>query len=117
MGISVKKIEKWERKKKAAKLIKALDSNDKEIRMAAIKALGSIEEENSVNTLVGLLRDTDPDIRAAAVESLGKVGNSRSVEFVRYTVNNDSDENVRQKAGIALNLLKEKVEQELASKR
>lgn len=112
MGITVNKIEKWAKKNNAGKLLKALNSEEKDIRLALARALGTFVSEDSVNGLVALLRDTDPEIRSAAAESLGKVGNSRSVEFVRYLVNNDSDENVRRIASEALNVLKEKVAKE-----
>ncbi len=117
MGITVKKIEKWTKRKKTAKLLKAMSSEEKDIRLALAKALGTIENEDSVNGLVGLLRDVDPEIRVAAIESLRNVGNNRSTEFVRYLVNNDNDENVRKVASEALNILKNKeAKEELSTK-
>ncbi|HHV59374.1 MAG TPA: HEAT repeat domain-containing protein [Clostridiaceae bacterium] len=117
MGISVSKVEKWAKKKKTAKLVKFAESDDKDIRVAIAKGLGTIETEDSANGLVNMLRDPDPDVRIAAAESLGTVGNSRSIEFVRYIVNNDTDENVRKAAGEALNRLKEKINKELLAKK
>ena len=106
MAITLKKISAWEKKKKESKLLKALSDPNIEIQVTAIKALGKVGGEKSMNTLITLLRNSDPVIRSSAVEALGTMANPRSEEFVKQISLNDSDENVRQKAVEALNKIK-----------
>jgi len=113
MAITSKKIDVWAKKKKTAKLIKASSPNQTpEIRIAAIKALGNIENEAVMNKLIEYLRDPDPQIRLHSVEALGNIGNPRSKEFVLYTSNNDYDEDVRKYAVEALRKIKDKIQNE-----
>jgi HEAT repeat protein len=107
MAIAIKKIEKWAQKKKVSKLLKALSSDNTEVRIAVIKALGTTNDENVMYTLIPFLKDSDPSIRAITVETLGTMGNGRSLEFVRQLWNSESDENVREKAKLAINAIKE----------
>ena len=109
-AVTVQKVEKWAQKKKINKLIsKGLSSDNKEVRIAAISALGKCGDESAMHQLIGLLRDPDADIRCAAVEALGTMANPRSLEFVKQAMNNESDEKVREKAKRAVNQIREKI--------
>mgnify|MGYP001315087227 FL=1 len=112
MSISLKKIEKWEKKKKVKKLLSVLNADDKEVRIHAIRALSGFDSLDVINALVSFLRDPNPDIRAAAVDTLGKIGSGKAVEFVRFMLEKETDENVREAAKNALAAIKEKMSQD-----
>jgi HEAT repeat protein len=109
MAISLNQIEKWEKKKKGKKLLRALNEENVEIRIRAIRALAAIDDPEIINPLVNMLRDPVPGIRLASVETLGKIGSSRAMEFIRYMMENENDEKVLEAAKIALNSIKEKI--------
>ncbi|NLY17590.1 MAG: HEAT repeat domain-containing protein [Clostridiaceae bacterium] len=97
MGISLEKIEKWERKKNAKKLIRALGDDSVEIRTRAIRALAVID---------------DPEIRLAAVETLGVIGSGRTAEFVRALLDKEKETRVIEAAKYALAQIKEKMKEQ-----
>jgi FOG: HEAT repeat len=107
MAITVQKVEKWSAKKKTAKLLKALEINDLNVRIAVIQALGRIKDENVMYKLVLLLKDSNPSIRASSAEALGNMGNVRSLEFVRQLWTIEQDQDVREKSRIAIAKIKE----------
>jgi len=112
MGISFEKIEKWEKKKKFKKLISVLNIDDHEIRIRAIRALSGFDSLDVINSLVNLLRDPNPEIRIAAVETLGKIGSGKAMEFVRFMLERESEENVKEAAKNALAAIKDKMKQD-----
>lgn len=112
MAVTLKKINKWSRKNKAKKLIKASTYENTAIRIASIEALGSINDEDVINTLVELLRDTDNSIRLNAAKSLGNVGTARTVEFLRFLSINDEDESIKEAAINSMQLIKERADEE-----
>lgn len=112
MGISVQTVEKWAQKKTVSKLIKALSEDSTEVRIAAIKGLGTIKDESAMNALIQILKDPDPLVRANVVEALGTIGIGRSLEFVRQVWNNDPDKDVCEKARLAVIAIKESMTKE-----
>ncbi len=112
MALSIKKVEKWAQKKKVDKLLKALSTEDIEVRIAVIKALGATKTENAMNALIPLLNHADPQIRLNTVEALGIIGIGRSLEFVRQLWNSEANEEVREKAKLAMNAIKENSQKE-----
>lgn len=112
MGISLKKIEKWENKKKSKKLLSVLNNDNHEVRIHAIRALSGFDSLDVINSLVNLLRDPNAEIRLTAVETLGKIGSGKAIEFVRFMLEKEEDENVREAAKNALAAIKEKMKQD-----
>jgi HEAT repeat protein len=112
MGISLSKIEKWEKKKKSKKLLGAINDGDTEVRIRAIRALAAVQDPEVVNPLSNLLRDPSPDIRLATVESLGIIGSGRALEFVRFLMDNEEDERVVEAAKKSFEKIREKVREE-----
>lgn len=106
MSITIKKVERWSAKKKTSKLLNALVSENLDVRISAIKALGTIQEENVMHSLIGLLKDPNASIRITAVEALGTLGNGRSLEFVRQMWVTEQDEETREKARLAIAKIK-----------
>lgn len=57
-----------------AGLVRAVSSQQPELRKVAAMALGHIADPQTVPALIGLLRDPDAEVRLAAVEGLGEIG-------------------------------------------
>jgi len=96
-GTSVQKVEAWTKGKKVDKLVKASTHADQEIRIAAIKGLGTIDDDKAVNALISALRNRDPKTRIAVIEALANTGKAVVVEHIRSLVS-DTDQEVSQKA-------------------
>lgn len=112
MGISLEKIEKWERKKNAKKLIRALGDDSVEIRTRAIRALAVIDDPEIINYIIPQLRDENPEIRLAAVETLGVIGSGKTAEFVRALLDKEKETRVIEAAKYALAQIKEKMKEQ-----
>ena len=109
MSITKQKVEKWAQKNKIVKLMMVLSTGTTEDQFIIIKALGTTKDGNVMYQLIPYLKDSNSAIRAITVETLGDIGNGRSLEFVRQLWNSETDENVREKAKIAINAIKENV--------
>ena len=109
MAITLKNVEKWEIKKNAKKLIRALSVDSIEIRTRATRALSAIDDPEIINYLIQQLRDENPEIRLASVETLGIIGSGRAMEFVRAIIERDTDAKVVDAAKISLAQIREKV--------
>jgi HEAT repeat protein len=96
-GITEEKIARWGEKGKAAKLVKAAGSRKPGIRLAAIRAMGKVEDEHTFNYLITCLRDRSSEVKIAAMEALDALGNKNAVEHVKSLVK-DTDEKVADKA-------------------
>jgi len=82
-------------------LVSVLKYSDKDVRQAAVEALGRIGDIRAVDPLVTMLKDSDWHVRQAAAEALGKIGDVRAVEPL-ITVLNVNEGDVRQAAVKAL---------------
>lgn len=85
------KIEKMKSRGDIQGLIKALgyqkDKDSKEIRCAAVKALGELKDAQAVTPLtMTLLNDEHPHVRECAAQALGKLGDVRAVEALITTL-------------------------------
>lgn len=107
-GNPMDKIEKLAQKGKSDKLAKYVGSKDKNVSLAAIRALGSCDDETSFNTLTGLIIAEDPDVRIAALEGLGKIGKSASFTHISNYVNRESDPRVKKAMQDALSAISAK---------
>jgi HEAT repeat protein len=96
-GVSEDKIAKWGEKGKAANLVKAAGSKKENLRLAAAKAMGNVDDEQVYNSLIALLRDRNPEIRMAVLDSLRKLNNKNAIEYVRGLVS-DTDAKVSEMA-------------------
>lgn len=89
------KIQKLIEKGKEAPLIKLASDKDKEIRLAAIAAMGKVGKDESFNAMVPeMLIEDDPDIRAAAALALGEMKNAHASAHLRYYLEREKDEKV-----------------------
>jgi len=81
-------------------LIRALDDEDENVRIAVAKALGALGKP-AVESLIMALEDEDEDIRFEAAEALGRIGDHSAVEPLLIALE-DEDEDVRCAAACAL---------------
>ena len=71
------------------------------VRVAAVVALGQIGDRYALESLHGLVNDREWEVRAVLAESLGKLADKRSQHIVLGLLN-DRDQEVRQNAAEAL---------------
>lgn len=63
------------KEKEAAAVFKeVLNSKNPGIRADAVRALGDLDDPDTVEILIGMLVDRDPDVRLAVVDTLGRIG-------------------------------------------
>lgn len=54
-------------------ILSTLKDDDKEVRAAAAKALGSLGDRDAIEPLQEALKDDESEVRKAAVEALGEI--------------------------------------------
>lgn len=85
-------------------VLKALNTRDPRIRVAAVEALGHLAEPIAIASLSDTLtRDEDPDVREAAADAIGELGlrgvlGRPEAERLLTIAVHDEDENVRDAA-------------------
>lgn len=75
-------------------------------RIAAVTALGRLNDKKALKPLVGALRDKSATVRAVAALSLGKLGHRAALPALREA-SNDDDSLVRKRAKEAVTLISE----------
>ena len=86
----------------ASELIKGLQDESRESRLAAIQAVGMVKANSSVDNLISILNTSDyQDERLAATMSLGFIGNPKSASIL-IDLLDDNEPNIRWDAAIAL---------------
>jgi HEAT repeat protein/Zn-dependent protease with chaperone function len=76
-------------------LIGRLKDENAEVRAAAARSLGRLDDPRAVPGLIGALRDADPRVRSAAAESLGEFHDSRAISALSAALN-DANTEVKQ---------------------
>ncbi len=85
-----------------------LNHEQREMRLAALEALGKIKNEDAIDLLCKILKeDEDPFIREAAVRSLGQIGTPKALEVFLEVLKDDSRE-VRRQAVVNLGTFKDR---------
>ena len=91
-------------KQTAPLLTKLTNSQEPEMRLSAVRALGKLQATEAAPTLLArLTRDTDPAVRVAALTALTQIGGKPAGEAVKQALS-DSEKQVRV---VALDLLTE----------
>ena len=86
----------------ASELIKGLEDESRESRLAAIQAVGMVKANSSVDNLISILNTSDyQDERLAATMSLGFIGNPKSASTLIELLE-DNEPNIRWDAAVAL---------------
>jgi HEAT repeat protein len=84
-----------------------LNHEQRELRLAALEALGKIKNEDAIEPLCKILKeDEDPFIRETAVSSLGQIGTPKALETFLEALKDESRE-VRRQAVVNLGKFKE----------
>lgn len=74
-------------------LLATLNAGDERIRTRAVRVLGRIEDQGSMNALVVATRDVSaPQVRVQAIRALSRVSGTQALEALRAALN---DENVQ----------------------
>jgi len=73
-----------------------------EVRIRLIDIIGKIGDQKSVEPLMELLEDHNPSIRLSAIDSLAFCFDSLLLKRLSFVMRNDSDEEVRTRADLAL---------------
>ena len=84
-----------------------IDHEQRELRLAALEALGKIKNEDAIEPLCKILKeDEDPFIRETAVSSLGQIGTPKALEAFLEALKDNSLE-VRRQAVVNLGKFKD----------
>ena len=102
---TIEKINKLAEKKKSAKIIKFLDANEVDVIIAAMDALGTIRDEDSVNSIAHLIDHEDPKVRCAAANCLGQIGTEYCKTYLQHRAASESDATVKTAITDALHTL------------
>jgi HEAT repeat protein len=106
-GNKMEKLEKLVAKKHVGAVIALTKEKDEELRVAAIKALGSFaQNDDAFNALIPLLSDHDGKNRAAAAESLGNMHNDHAKAFISHALSIESDPEVKKEMAESMAKLK-----------
>jgi HEAT repeat protein len=89
-----------------------LQSTDAELRFEAVVAVGEIGPEETVDLVAPLLEDEDRQVVLAAVRALGSIGGDGAIEILEDVVAETDDEELRDEAAAALDIVRFGEEQE-----
>lgn len=88
----------WADSGRVAELTKSLSSSSEKTRIAAVAALGRLEEKAALKPLVGALHDPNAQVRAIAAAALGKLGHKAALPALKTAADEDPDEKVQKHA-------------------
>lgn len=71
----------------AARLVKALDHYDPEIRVAAARVIGRLEVASATDVLLKAVNDSSAAVRYASMRALGEIGEERAVQALTEQLN------------------------------
>jgi hypothetical protein len=83
---------------RVAELAKSLSSSSEKTRIAAVAALGRLEDKAALKPLVGALHDPNAQVRAIAAASLGKLGHKAALPALKSAAEEDPDPKVQKHA-------------------
>jgi len=83
-------------------LVQILKAPDSNFRSAAAEALGKIGDPEALHPLLIALKDEDSFVRLLAARALGDIGDPGAVMALKYMLDADDDQKVRETAEIAL---------------
>ena len=110
-------IEEIRDKRAVSTLIKALDSPKRELRSAAVIALGKIREEEAVPSLIDLgWNDRSQEVRFFTCIALGWFDGEEVRKALRFIAENDEIKLVRNQAQRSLNILDNEKREEILEK-
>ncbi|MGN0168975.1 MAG: HEAT repeat domain-containing protein [Acetatifactor sp.] len=105
---TIEKIQKLAEKKKSAKIIKFLGAAESEVVVAALNALATVKDEDSVNSIAGMIDSNAPEVRAAAAKALGEIGTEYAKTYLQHRAAKEQDEKVKAAIKDALHTIAER---------
>ena len=95
-------------KQAISKLVRAMESNDREVRMYATSALGEIGDKRATDAVIKALNDEEPFVRYEAIDALGIIADREALKPLVELVT-DEDVYVRVRVAQALGSIKDKL--------
>ena len=105
---TIEKIQKLAGKKKTAKIIKFLGAAETEVAVAALEALATVRDEDSVNSIAAMIDSDVPAVRAAAAKALAEIGTEYAKTYLQHRAAKEQDETVKAAIRDALHVIAEK---------
>jgi HEAT repeat protein len=91
IGNKQERIKKLAKKHQSAKIAEYLKSRDKDVRLAAIVALGESGGEDAFNNLTLILSSAAPAERMAAAQALGVLGDEKAISYLSHQLAKEQD--------------------------
>jgi len=91
IGNKQERIKKLAKKNQSAKIAEYLTSKDKDVRLAAIAALGESGGEDAFNNLTLILSSAVPAERIAAAQALGVLGDEKAISYLSHQLTKEQD--------------------------
>ncbi len=88
----------WADSGRVAELTKSLSSSSEKTRIAAVAALGRLEDRAALKPLVNALHDPNAQVRAIAAAALGKLGHKAALPALKTAADEDPDAKVQKHA-------------------
>ncbi len=83
---------------RVTELTKSLSSSSEKTRIAAVAALGRLEDKAALKPLVNALHDPNAQVRAIAAAALGKLGHKAALPALKTAADEDPDPKVQKHA-------------------
>ncbi|MFN0247461.1 MAG: HEAT repeat domain-containing protein [Kofleriaceae bacterium] len=83
---------------RVTELAKSLSSSSEKTRIAAVAALGRLEDKAALKPLVTALHDPNAQVRAIAAAALGKLGHKAALPALKTAADEDPDDKVKKHA-------------------
>lgn len=93
---TIEKIQSLAGKKKSAKIIKFLRASEPEVVVAALEALATIKDEDSVNSIAGMIDSSEAAVRIAAAKALGEIGTEYAKTHLQHRAAQEQDGKVKE---------------------
>jgi len=111
MANTIEKISRYAEKGKVMKILPYTRTKDKETRLAAIRALGRCDDEESIHYLTGKLTScADKDELFAVLDALGSLGKDQSFYHIGYYIDKVNDPEVVRAMRLAMARIRERRE-------
>jgi len=89
-GPSVKKVQRWKNDRNVDALVKAMDSNDYDIKVATIDALADLQHKTSAKLIINALRHPiSSTVRESAAKALGTLKANLAIKDLIKTLGDD----------------------------
>ena len=102
-------VKKHIEKKHWGKVSKLIAKEEPNVLLAAAKACGTVNCDESYNILVQLVSFDNKDVQIAAIEAMGKTAGDRGISTLTCLLNHPKDEQVQEAIHKAMNEIKARI--------